>query len=183
MSALSKAPAKENRAHGGGVQNHPQSHELPAPLVAMSQPGVLSLRCFMKTTSTQLKGTEERGQRCTRQRKHDFLQKGSGHLQPLSSQLHSCIPHATHPVPTTSAAFCSLRNDAQRFLAFKTFFMLWPRANLSPSSAVVLYYQLFFCHLLCSQSHKYPIVAVSTFKLTGARFSFLYFLCRTIPTD
>lgn len=30
MSALSDFPAKENKAHGGGVQNYPQSHE-PAP--------------------------------------------------------------------------------------------------------------------------------------------------------
>lgn len=50
MSALSNAPAKENTAHGGGVQNHPQSHEPAPPSIPVSNLGVFSHWCFIKTT-------------------------------------------------------------------------------------------------------------------------------------
>lgn len=50
MSALSNTPAKENTAHGGGVQNYPQSHELAPPSVAVPNSGVFSHWGFIKTT-------------------------------------------------------------------------------------------------------------------------------------
>lgn len=50
MSALSDIPAKENKAHGGGVQNYPQSHEPAPPSIAVSNSGVFSHWCFVKTT-------------------------------------------------------------------------------------------------------------------------------------
>lgn len=49
MSALSHFPAKENKAHGGGVQNYPQSHEPAPPSTAVSNSGVFSHWCFVKT--------------------------------------------------------------------------------------------------------------------------------------
>lgn len=50
MSALSHFPAKENKAHGGGVQNYPQSHEPAPPSTAVSNSGVFSHWCFVKNT-------------------------------------------------------------------------------------------------------------------------------------
>lgn len=49
MSALSDFPAKENKTHGGGVQNYPQSHEPAPPSTAVSNSGVFSHWCFIKT--------------------------------------------------------------------------------------------------------------------------------------
>lgn len=118
MSALSNVPAKENKAHGGGVQNYPQSHEPAPPSIAVSNSGVFSHWCFIKTTckppknysshSTQLKDWgKEQGQRYITQ-KGRFLLPRKLYLEqswPLETSTFHCfsIPHTACVVVTTFA--------------------------------------------------------------------------------
>jgi len=167
MSALSNAPAKESMALGGGAQNHPQSHQPAPPSVTVSNSGVFSHRCFMKTTcKCCLKITlltppswRTRQNRRTRTKVHQTERKV---LDPLETSIYlkgswplvtpTFIIWILHPQHNLSngdhfhKAF-DHREAIQDGFQHLTLSKLWLWANLSQPLAVTVYYRLFlaFC--------------------------------------
>lgn len=164
MSALSDFPAKENKAYGGGVQNYPQSHEPAPPSTAVSNSGVFSHWCFIKTPCRHcLKialltppswrtGEKKRTRTEVRKQKERFLLPRRLYLEwswPLETPTFHCffILHTACVVVTTFAKLLIPEKRCEIFSSIlcwiKLALQVVVTANLTQPEAVVVL--LAFC--------------------------------------